>query len=95
MVHEAQWDHHTSWSMCPHCGELHDGAAAMTSDHPPTEGDVGICFECGGWTVFQADGSRRKPTPEEQAEIDADPRTQHTLEMYWKFRRMHPERWPT
>lgn len=94
-MHAAPWDHHTSWSMCPHCGELHDGVANMTSTNPPKEGDFGMCFECGDWCVFNADGSRRKPNDDEQRTLATDPELIHTTLSYWEFRRMHPERWPT
>ncbi len=92
--HGAPYDHHVAWSMCPHCGALQDGAANMTSEHAPEEGDVCICFECGRWCEFDDKGGRRKLTPEKVEEVMKDPRIRHANRTYWEFRSMHPERWP-
>jgi len=94
MTHEARWDHHTSWMLCPHCGALHDGAANMTGDNAPSEGDFNLCFECGDWAVFTADGQRRKPIDAELTILATEPELIEMTRRYWEFRAMHPERWP-
>jgi len=56
---------------CPHCGRLNDQHA---TDEPkePTEGDISLCWKCGGAAIFTSDGVR-KPTDEEEADISKDP----------------------
>ena len=94
MTHEARWDHHTQWSMCPHCGALHDGAARMDGDgQGPTEGAFGLCWECGDWTVYTADLQRRKPTDEESILLATEPELIHAMKTYWQYRLMFPK-WP-
>lgn len=90
--HSASYDHHVPWSTCPWCGALQDGAANMTNTDMPEEGDVGMCFECGGWCVYKADYSRERMPADHPAW--QDPRIQSAIQMYNTFRHMHPERWP-
>jgi hypothetical protein len=56
---------------CPHCGRLND-QHATDEDKPPSEGDVSLCWKCGGAALFTTDGVR-KPTIEEEADISQDP----------------------
>lgn len=90
--HAAPFDHHVPWSICPHCGALQDGAANMTNTDAPEEGDVSMCFECGGWAVFEADGSRVVMPADHEAW--GDPDIQKTIAVYRLMRSQHPERWP-
>lgn len=56
---------------CPHCGRVNDQHA---TDEPkePTEGDVSLCWKCGGAAIFTDDGVRL-PTEDEEREISQDP----------------------
>ena len=40
-------------SDCPHCAAAHDGASGMQT-HNPEPGDVSVCFECSGISIFGA-----------------------------------------
>jgi hypothetical protein len=64
-------DWHVPPSPCPWCGE--DLTAASGVNHPnnPEPGDCTICIYCAGWCIFDEQLLLRKPTSEEQAEIDS------------------------
>jgi hypothetical protein len=38
----------------------------------PSEGDISLCWKCGGIAIFTEDGVR-KPTAEEEADISQQP----------------------
>jgi hypothetical protein len=44
---------------CPHCGVAQDGASGLCTSQPQP-GDVSICVECGGVSVYQDDMTREK-----------------------------------
>lgn len=64
-------DHRTPRSPCPYCGVPLDVATGVPDDTPPEPGAVGICASCAKVHVFTETLEKRKPTDEEQAEIDA------------------------
>lgn len=76
---------------CIHCGrtnEIHDSA---TDTAPPSDGDPGICWDCGQIAVFcnTAFGlGQRFATEAEMEMFLADERVQYALEMVG--RRMDP-----
>ena len=88
---ELRPDHHVQWSICPHCGALQDGAANMTGEKAPEEGDISMCFECGGWSEFGEDGVTRHELTD-KSKLD-DPYIQLAIATYWHIRGEHPERW--
>jgi len=59
---------------CPHCGRLND-CHSTTDPSEPSEGDVSLCWKCGGIAIFTEDGVRT-PTPEEEVQISRDPDVQ-------------------
>lgn len=61
---------------CPFCGKLNNRHHCAGEPKAPEAGDVGICWGCRAWFVFDSPTTIRRPTPDEQAEIDADPRVQ-------------------
>lgn len=44
---------------CPHCGTSHDAASGLTT-HYPEAGDVSVCLDCAGVSVYTADLQREK-----------------------------------
>jgi hypothetical protein len=64
---------------CLYCGFTFSAISGLDDEsetREPKEGDFTVCGDCGGGMIFTADGSRRKPTPEEAERVDADPRVQ-------------------
>lgn len=60
--------------ICPFCGRENDSHAPTGNDYQiPEEGDVSICWKCHGVGIFQGDGTVRKPSPEEDANLRAAP----------------------
>lgn len=63
---------------CPACGRRNDCHPEATGFGTPEAGDVAICWGCRQVIVYDRDALgvliQRRPTPEEPAEIDADPR---------------------
>lgn len=57
---------------CPHCGRVNE-LAGGAPDKAPVEGDVSLCWQCGGIAIFTAGGSSRLPTHEEAIEIGQSP----------------------
>lgn len=57
---------------CIYCGYWTNTDTGM--ERPAREGDRMLCVSCGEVAIYTADGERRKPTPEEVEEIEADPR---------------------
>jgi hypothetical protein len=68
-------------SVCPHCGVVMDGMAAMNHEHQPEDGNVTICMDCGLISVvdLSVEGLLRKPFPIERSEILRDPDIQRAL----------------
>jgi hypothetical protein len=65
---------------CLNCGHEVDTADSLsTPNAPPSEGDVCVCIKCAEPMIFTADLSFRWPTPEERAEILAEPDTRDTI----------------
>lgn len=63
-----------STTTCPYCGRNNEAHAPTGNDyHVPAEGDVSICWKCHGVGIFQADGSVRSTSPEEDAELRKAP----------------------
>ena len=71
-------DRNRFWTSCPFCGKMNDSHASVGKPGMPNEGDASICIDCGNVSIYEAGalGHMRKPTPEEQAELDADERVQ-------------------
>lgn len=54
---------------CPHCGKVQDAASGLSS-HYPEPGDISVCFDCAGVSVFGENGARTRwpedePMPQE------------------------------
>lgn len=63
-------------SRCPSCGLVNTVAERTAADAQPAlpaAGDWSVCWGCGAVGIFTADGGLRRPTPEEAAEVEADP----------------------
>lgn len=46
---------------CPYCGHMVDAATEVTNDgDKPEEGDLMVCFYCGGVSALDADNHHRK-----------------------------------
>jgi hypothetical protein len=59
-------------TVCPYCGVTHDGMTALVkAEHRPSEGAANICARCGEISIFNEDGSLRRATATEQAEVAA------------------------
>ena len=69
-------DYWTPKTPCPHCGFVMDLATGVEHDDPPSAGSVGICESCAEVHVFTEELARRRPTADEQIEIDADAKVQ-------------------
>jgi len=52
-------------SECPFCKRLQDGAQEVTGASEPKVGDITLCFNCGEWSAFNEDLSRRPCDDEE------------------------------
>lgn len=68
---------------CLGCGKQHHLHAQVmrSGDTPamPTPGDCAVCFSCGYIMIYTPDIEFREPTPEEMAQIAADPRIGHMM----------------
>jgi hypothetical protein len=66
---------------CLKCGHAVDAADSLATPDapPPSEGDICVCIKCAEPMIFNADLSFRWPTPEERAEILAEPDTADTI----------------
>jgi hypothetical protein len=64
---------------CVRCGKRQEAATAIYDKNAvPSDGDMALCSNCGGWIIFDSsreDGTRL-PTPKEMREIRADSRCQ-------------------
>lgn len=61
-------------TFCPWCGKRNDTDFKADSPGVPKPGDVSLCWGCRRVSVYDHMGTVRRPTDEEQQEIDADPR---------------------
>ena len=52
--------------LCPYCFEV---CTAVTGNGKPSPGDVAVCGYCLQVSLFDENLSRRKPTPEEAANL--------------------------
>lgn len=66
-------------TLCPKCGEMIDGWSETGHGDKPKPGDASICFYCLAVLVFDATPKPVLPTPEQAAEIEADPNVQKAL----------------
>ena len=66
-------DHRTKKNSCLYCNHKLDGATQVNGNHQPKPGDVSICIACGNVSIFKEDMTLRKPSPEEEAEMQNDP----------------------
>jgi hypothetical protein len=64
---------------CPWCGKRNDIHSNVDSPGVPKRGDVSLCWGCRRASVYDHFGAVRRPTDEEQREIDADPGVQRAL----------------
>lgn len=67
-------------TMCPWCSYKNDMVTRVSSGLAlPNDGDISICFNCCGFSVFSDHGDRmvlRFPTPQEDFAITHDPELQ-------------------
>ena len=60
---------------CPFCGHLLDMAmcSPSTPEATPSPGDLSLCINCGGLTIFTEDMGMRVPTDAEMAQAMSYP----------------------
>lgn len=81
---------------CPFCGRHNPLQSAIDSAYaePPHEGDVGICFSCGGIALFDVELQLRKPTDRERMELSYDPEVQIAVQSWREMDAIRTkERW--
>jgi hypothetical protein len=74
---------------CPHCGKCHDAVTAVQDKvFYPDDGDASVCFDCGKVSIFDSKGNSgsRKPTADEQRELDADEGLQKAITAWKSFK---------
>jgi len=59
---------------CWNCGYEMDATSEAYGDRPPRPGDITLCISCGAAAVFDKELVGRKPAPDEQTQIERDPR---------------------
>lgn len=67
---------------CPYCGRINSLHAGQDPAEQPGAGDMSICWKCHGVAIYDDGPSGltvRKPTVEEQAEIDAEPQIKRAI----------------
>ena len=70
---------------CPYCGRSNEAHAPTDPDQkPPSAGDVSICWKCLGISIFQEDGTVRRTTPEEDADLRTHENIQDALRVMRK-----------
>jgi len=72
-------EHRVREQRCPSCATPLDGATSVGHGHRPNAGDVTVCIYCGAILIFTARGGLRPPTPDERAELAADPTVQRAV----------------
>lgn len=60
-------------TFCPFCGRTNNCYQNANAPATPSPGAVGICWGCTKVFVFDSPTAVRRPTPDEQVEIDNDP----------------------
>lgn len=66
---------------CPHCRGLIDDQTGLNGAHVPSDGDVAICWHCGGVARYAEGGRRlRRQTAAEEIEAKADQALQRAVE---------------
>jgi hypothetical protein len=67
--------------VCLWCGSPHNRAAGLNTDDAPIDGDVSVCWACGGALMFDSstDNGLRIPTPEELTILVADEEVQNVV----------------
>lgn len=65
-------DHSTPESACADCGYVMDNASGVSTEEPPSPGDIGLCFNCGHVMIYGENRRLREPTDEEIIEIAGD-----------------------
>jgi hypothetical protein len=73
-------------TVCPNCGKVLDAVTGVDHENAPVAGSVTICINCSGLSVFQDDLTLREPTPEEMADLMAQPEVQRVLMALGKYR---------
>lgn len=69
-----------SSTTCPYCGRSNEAHAPTGKDYEtPEAGDVSVCWKCHNLAIFQADGSVREATPEEDTELREAPEIRDVL----------------
>jgi hypothetical protein len=66
-------------TFCPWCGKRNDMHHNMDAPGVPKPDDVSLCWGCHRPSVYGHLGGLRRPTEDEQREIDADPNVQRAL----------------
>lgn len=59
-------------SICPHCSTVHPLHTGINTREAPMPGDISVCIECAGVSLWNALGGLRKPTEEERIELEKD-----------------------
>lgn len=57
---------------CPWCGEMQSEVSSVKpgkENRAPKPRDISLCLNCGEWSVFKKDLTRRKPTKREEGMI--------------------------
>lgn len=70
--------------VCPHCGYISDAVTSLEGAAHPSDGSVSICIDCGLIAVIdsRAPFGLRLPTPDERAEMLADPMIKRALHLW-------------
>jgi hypothetical protein len=74
---------------CPHCGKYHDAVTAVQDKvFYPDDSDASICFDCGKISIFDSKSNNglRKPTTDEQRELDDDAGLQKAITAWKSFK---------
>jgi hypothetical protein len=74
---------------CPFCQRVTDEQLAVggAEKETPSPGDATICFYCWEMSVFDQDMSLKKPTPEDEASIAAQPEVPKIRRMITTFKK--------
>lgn len=71
----------TARESCPWCGKTLNALLDPVNNAVPSPGDWTLCWGCHRPLVIGDGGRRRRPTPDEAAEILADPTIQEMREL--------------
>jgi hypothetical protein len=81
---------HDMQAVCPFCGACHDAVTAAPSNtdrYYPEDGDVSMCIDCGRFAIYDSRLELRKPTRQEQRELDRDKRYRGMVTAWKTIRR--------